>query len=103
MSINNTLPNFIVVGANKGGTTSLYHYLKQHPEVYLSPIKEPHYFSKDIDTSLFLKSFANNKLQDIEGYVNGEMDVEYHAAFVRSWEQYQLLFKNIQAQKQLVN
>ncbi|MBK6731229.1 MAG: sulfotransferase domain-containing protein [Bacteroidetes bacterium] len=99
MSINNTLPNFIVVGANKGGTTSLYHYLKQHPEVYLSPIKEPHYFSKDIDTSLFLKSFANNKLQDIEGYVNGEMDVEYHAAFVRSWEQYQLLFKNIQAQK----
>ena len=46
------LPNFIVVGANKGGTTSIYHYLRQHPEVYLSPVKEPHYFSKDIDVDL---------------------------------------------------
>ncbi len=92
-------PNFIVVGANKGGTTSLYHYLKQHPEIYLSPIKEPHYFSKDIDTGLFHKSFASNKLQDIDGYVHGSMDVEYHAAFVRNWEHYTLLFKNCKGQK----
>lgn len=35
------LPNFLVIGANKGGTTSLYHYLSGHPEVFMSPVKEP--------------------------------------------------------------
>ena len=35
------LPNFLVVGAGKSGTTSLYHYLKAHPGVFMSRIKEP--------------------------------------------------------------
>jgi len=39
------LPDFLVIGASKAGTTSLYRYLKSHPEIYLSPIKEPNYFS----------------------------------------------------------
>ena len=39
------LPNFLVIGAQKAGTTALYHYLKQHPQVYMSPVKEPHFFS----------------------------------------------------------
>jgi hypothetical protein len=39
-----TMPNFFVIGAQKAGTTSLYHYLDQHPEVYMSPRKEPHFF-----------------------------------------------------------
>ena len=38
-------PNFFIVGAPRAGTTSLYFYLKQVPEVYLSPVKEPNYFS----------------------------------------------------------
>jgi sulfotransferase family protein len=38
-------PNFFIVGAAKAGTTSLYAYLSQHPEVYMSTLKEPHYFS----------------------------------------------------------
>jgi hypothetical protein len=38
-------PNFFIVGAAKCGTTSLYAYLKQHPQVYMSPMKEPHFFS----------------------------------------------------------
>ena len=40
-----TLPNFLVIGAGKSGTTSLYHYLGQHPEVYMSPVKEPKFFA----------------------------------------------------------
>lgn len=40
-----TLPNFLVVGAEKCGTTSLYQYLKQHPDIYLPAKKELHYFS----------------------------------------------------------
>ena len=39
------LPNFLIIGAPKAATTSLYHYLEQHPQVYLSAIKEPHFFS----------------------------------------------------------
>jgi Sulfotransferase domain len=38
-------PNFFLVGAAKAGTTSLWSYLSQHPEIYMSPTaKEPHYF-----------------------------------------------------------
>jgi hypothetical protein len=39
------LPNFVVIGAPKCGTTSLYYYLRQHPDVYLPERKELHYFS----------------------------------------------------------
>ena len=35
------LLNFLIVGAAKCGTTSLYHYLGQHPDVFLSTPKEP--------------------------------------------------------------
>ncbi|MBK1632459.1 hypothetical protein CKO31_17270 [Thiohalocapsa halophila] len=40
-----TFPNFIFGGAGKSGTTSLYHALKQHPQVFASPRKEPMFFS----------------------------------------------------------
>ena len=40
-----TLPNFLVVGAQKAGTTALYNYLRQHPEIYMSSVKEPHFFA----------------------------------------------------------
>ncbi len=39
------LPNFFIVGAPKAGTTSLYHYLDEHPDVFMSPLKETNYFS----------------------------------------------------------
>lgn len=38
-------PNFLVIGAPKCGTTSLYYYLRQHPDIYLPVQKELHYFS----------------------------------------------------------
>jgi hypothetical protein len=43
-----TMPNFFIIGAHKAGTTSLYHYLNQHPQIYMSPIKEPFFFNHDI-------------------------------------------------------
>lgn len=39
------LPNALVIGAPRSGTTSLFFYLKQHPEIYLPVRKELHYFS----------------------------------------------------------
>ena len=38
-------PNLLIMGAMKSGTTSLYHYLRQHPDIFMSsPLKEPQYF-----------------------------------------------------------
>lgn len=42
-------PTFIIIGAPKAGTTSAYFYLQQHPEVFMSAVKEPHYFSTEPD------------------------------------------------------
>ncbi len=39
------LPNFLIIGPHKTGTTSLHQYLRQHPEVFLPALKEPRYFS----------------------------------------------------------
>lgn len=42
------MPTFLVIGATNGGTTSLYHYLDQHPDVYMShPVKEPKFFAAE--------------------------------------------------------
>ena len=40
-----TLPNFLIIGAAKAGTTSLSVYLEQHPQVYMCPGKEPRFFA----------------------------------------------------------
>jgi len=47
-----TMPNFLVIGAAKAGTSALYRYMQQHPQVYLTPKKEPHYFSYDSRTKM---------------------------------------------------
>lgn len=39
-----TLPNFIICGTQKGGTTALYAYLREHPEIFFALKKEVHYF-----------------------------------------------------------
>ena len=38
------LPNFFVIGAAKSGTTALWHAICQHPDIHLSPVKEPMFF-----------------------------------------------------------
>ena len=57
-------PNLFIVGAPKCGTTSLDNYLRQHPDVFMSPKKEPHYFGSDL----------------------------YAPRFIRDWETYRVLF-----------
>jgi hypothetical protein len=41
------IPNFLIVGAGKAGTTSLHEYLAQHPHIFMSPFKEPNYFVRN--------------------------------------------------------
>lgn len=40
-------PNLFIVGHPRTGTSSLHDYLNQHPDVFMSPIKEPNYFARD--------------------------------------------------------
>jgi len=46
MKLKHVRPNFFLVGAHKSGTTSLYFCLKQHPQVFMPALKEPHFFSR---------------------------------------------------------
>jgi hypothetical protein len=41
------LPNFFIIGAPKSGTTSLWRYLNQHPQIFMSSLKEPYFFVSD--------------------------------------------------------
>ncbi len=97
--MNYPLPNFIVVGAAKAGTTSIYQYLSQHPEVYLSPIKETNYFAKDIPLDKIRKDYYKEGELDVEKYVNGDLSEQIHIAFVSEWDHYQKLYKNVKGQK----
>lgn len=63
-------PNFLVVGAAKSGTTSLFHYLNQHPDVYIPEVKECRFFSqlsKDFN-GLGAEFFPNSGITDEEEY-----------------------------------
>jgi len=64
-----TLPNFFLLGAPKAGTTTLHAWLGQHPEVFLPPLKEPHFLQ-----------------------YRGEGGIDREIAFVRTLEEYEKLF-----------
>lgn len=53
------IPNFLVGGPPKGASTSLYFYLKQHPEIYASPVKQTRFFSVFYDKGIdyYLKTY----------------------------------------------
>jgi Sulfotransferase domain len=60
-----TRPNFFIVGAPRCGTTALYDFLQQHPDVFMPYRKEPHFFGDDLpqrppflDRSGYLRLFA---------------------------------------------
>ncbi|MUL39037.1 sulfotransferase [Gloeocapsopsis sp. AAB1 = 1H9] len=54
-----SMPDFLIIGAQKAGTSSLYYYLKQHPQIYMSPIKELHFFTYEGEKSN--RSFSTAK------------------------------------------
>lgn len=56
-----TMPNFLIIGAAKSGTSSVYNYLRQHPQVFVSPVKEPQFFAYEGE-SLDFKGPGDEKL-----------------------------------------
>ena len=71
-----TLPNFIVIGAAKAGTTAFYWYLAEHPAVFMSPVKETNYFAYGVE--------PDGRL--LYG------DPEHHAFPVKTLKEYEALF-----------
>jgi hypothetical protein len=93
------LPNFFIVGAAKSGTTSLYEYLKLHPEVYMAPIKETHHFSTDIDNTKFRPNYARSLNKDLSKFLESDMEGGIFHAFVKEWNAYSQLFRKVNGEK----
>lgn len=75
-----TLPNFLIIGAMKSGTTSLYQYLTQHPQIYMSSVKEPKFFALE-GTTWDCQPLGPGGLSKIKG--------------IRDWQTYQDLFSGV--------
>jgi hypothetical protein len=58
------LPRFLFVGTAKAGTTSIYHYLRQHPLVHI-PVKETFYFMRDVYSRIHLPYPAQRDKEDL--------------------------------------
>ena len=77
------IPNFLIVGAARSGTTSLYCYLKEHPEIYMSPLKEPKFFTA----------------QSLKLPQNGPGDEADAERTVREFKDYKKLFSKVHHEK----
>ena len=62
-------PNFFIVGAPKCGTTALYAYLREHPNIFMPAVKEPHFFARDLGTYPRIKT-----LEEYTGLFAGSTD-----------------------------
>lgn len=77
------LPDFFIVGAARSGTSSLDRYLSQHPEIYITPKKETHFFAHDLFPSRF----------------TGPGDERLNQLLIRNEEQYAQLFAGVAGEK----
>ncbi|MFM8321418.1 MAG: sulfotransferase domain-containing protein [Chloroflexota bacterium] len=78
-----TLPNFLIIGAPKAGTTSLHYILSQHPAVFMCPVKEAGFFWA-YDRPVRLAGPGSQKL---------------HNRLVRDLNEYEALFNGVQGQR----
>ena len=91
------IPNFFIVGAPKAGTTSLYAYLDQHPQVYMSAIKEPNFFAEEIREVNFAPQARRAIARDgnsLRQFLSGPMRAKRFGGIVTDWEDYRSLFSN---------
>src|SRR5215204_1305303 len=76
---NNLLPDFLVIGAGKSGTTSLDKYLNQHPQIFVPKVKEPNFFG-----------YEHTKIEDLNG---NEDDIRHFKRSVTTLDAYLDIFK----------
>ncbi len=72
------LPNFLCVGAQKAGTTTLHQILIQHPEIYLPEIKETHFFWQEKQFKKGIEFYKKIYFSNWRGEkAVGEIDPDY--------------------------
>lgn len=72
------LPDFIVIGAQKSGTTALFKFLSEHPKIYLPPQKEVQYFSNDNFYSKGIKWCSHEFYNNVnENMMCGDVSPQY--------------------------
>lgn len=72
----------------KAGTTSFTEVLSSHPQIYMSPVKEPHFFIDHLPDSLYQPS----RFFSIESYFEKEFPSPLHIANIKKAEHYKKLF-----------
>ena len=71
-------PDFIVIGAMKAGTTSLYRWLESQPEIWLPDVKEPNFFSDDVRWDRGVQWYQQLfSPPSVGGTLTGEASVSY--------------------------
>ena len=73
----NRMPDFIIIGAAKSGTTSLYDYLIQHPDIFMSNPKEPCFFDDTVAWDKGLEWYASLFNEAKENQLCGEASTNY--------------------------
>ena len=71
------LPNFLIIGSQKAGTTSLYHILKEHPQIFMSDTKEINFFFKDEEYACGPESYAKHFADSANQLARGEASPGY--------------------------
>jgi hypothetical protein len=69
MNNNTLLPNFIFAGAPKSASSTLFEYIKQHPDIYMCPVKEPFFFDFNYEKGInwYQNLFSSYQGQKIVG------------------------------------
>jgi hypothetical protein len=96
------LPNFFIAGAPKAGTDALYYDLDQHPEIYMSPLKEPCYFSREIRLENFhpsVRTQMQRLSEDTRQYFEDGVPYKRFGGIVSSSRDYDQLFSRVTDQK----
>ena len=73
-----TLPNFLIIGSAKGGTSSLHYYLRQHPQIFMPDLKEPRFFALE---------------GEILNFQNPDSAINYNS--ITTLREYENLFANV--------
>jgi hypothetical protein len=66
-----SLPDFVVIGAARSGTTAIHSYLRQCPDIFLPSVKEPNFFAYEgmnLDVTGPGAEFINNSVTDLAAY-----------------------------------
>ena len=92
-------PNFFMLGVPKAGTTSLYHYLRQHPQVYMSPVKEPAFFAaEDLDSGrYYVRPMVVRDRRALEPFLSRAVPADA-MPLVLDWDAYLELFRGARDQ-----